>query len=399
MNPRLRLTVVIVPLTVAVVLGLACRPDLSSSVTGRNATSNPITADSVAESGASAHAAKQAPVRTSRIYTPAELHRRNPADWVGDLHTFGLRVFVAELKKPHANKFQRACVASLAAVRDAKRIASAGISVPANWQSWLARTPLGTEGCDQKRPTARRGDGLEFAALHHTRSSFPGILSADSITAVALVNQAIDAANQAANPTQLAALLSPILDASFALEDTSAALVQATVAETQSSGEYWYADNYTAMEDVTEAEHDDLVVGCYDGTYQGESFVLDNVTYTCNNGDWWASEMARHRGSASGRMRLTAAMRSPHVSRAGSEPSIQFARTALPFVSECEVSNGALYAGIVVSDAIGAVAGALRGWPGGVAGILVFASYTAIQTSAYGAWAGLGVRAYCRLVR
>lgn len=209
------------------------------------------------------------------------------------------------------------------------------------------------------------------------------------------VNQVYDVAAQASDPAQLAQLLSPIVDASFALEDTSAAVVQATVAETQSSAEYWYQDNYSAIQDVVEAEHTDLVDGCASGQYEGYSFEVDGTTYACDGGYWVASAMTHARPQMRDRVSFVAsswASRSGHARRRSSS---QFKVVSLTHSGDCEVSNGALYAGIIVSDAFGAGLGAWRFWGLGPAGIAAGAAYYGLRSSGSGAVAAAGVRAYC----
>lgn len=189
-----------------------------------------------------------------------------------------------------------------------------------------------------------------------------------------MIEDIYDAVQTSATPTQLAAALSPILDASFALDTLEEEMVQAALSVSQSSAEYWYDNNYSQMAVVASEASSELAEGCANGTMQGQTYESSGLSWQCQNLQW-----------------LQIAFKLKQ-----SDGYFRFASLPLGTSFSCP-SVGALYAGIAFADAAGAVYGAVRGWRLGLIGVAISGAWRAAQFSGGGAWTALGVDLFCNV--
>lgn len=120
-------------------------------------------------------------------------------------------------------------------------------------------------------------------------------LSAATYTALADIESEAAAAS---NPTDLAGRLSPILDSAPSLGRDSV-VIQTVIGITQGSYEEWYGG--TALLAVADPMEDDLRL-CEQGQYEDQTYVLEDMTYVCHNGEWL---MARYHGPTHPQLRIT----------------------------------------------------------------------------------------------
>jgi hypothetical protein len=193
--------------------------------------------------------------------------------------------------------------------------------------------------------------------------------------ATAMVNDVQAATSTASNPTELAGMLSPILDASLTLDTMQGGVVQAVISVAQSSSEHWYANDYAEMMVVAEASANDLNNQCSNGQLEGSSYdAPGGVTYICMNGSWLASVG----GVSPGR------------------PRIILTRSERALV--CDVPKWVLYAGIAVGDVASGIVGGVRGGIAGPLGALAMGAYYAVRGSASTAWGMLAVHLFCAMI-
>lgn len=214
--------------------------------------------------------AQVSPVR----YSPEELHRRNPADWVGVAHNRLLTMAAEELKKPGV-RFSDLCSRLQQRLSEPYAFKGTERNFPSNWRNYIPQA-VG------RSPLCKRGAPFQ---------SVSGVIAPVAVTddfspaAYALMADAEAAVDVSDDPTELAGELSPILDAASSLDPLDEEGVQAVVAVTQSSFEYWYDNSYAALEAAYD-EVDEELSGCANGTMEDEQCSAGGNTYQCEDLEW-----------------------------------------------------------------------------------------------------------------
>lgn len=210
---------------------------------------------------------------TTVRYSPAELHRRNPADWVGVAHNRFLAMAAEELKKPGV-RLSDLCSRLQQRLSEPNAFTETERHFPSNWRDYFPQALRETPLC------MRRG-----LFQHASGVSAPVALTDFSPAAYALMSDAEAAVNVSDDPTELAGELSPILDAASSLDPLDEEGVQAVVSVTQSSYEYWYDNNYAATAAAYD-EADEELSGCENGTMEDEQRIAGSNTYQCTDLEW-----------------------------------------------------------------------------------------------------------------
>lgn len=330
-----------------IVLAIGCRDgNAPSEVSGTKVP---------AKIAGSALTSRVAPQRAA--YTPAEIHQRNPADWVGVAHNQLLSYFVQELRKPGV-KMKDMCSRMMHHLADPAALLPVQEKLPNGWRLRMQHDFAGSALCRPPTTTHRASKSLVMNWF---------VLDDFGTEAHALfddVNEAIDGSD---DPTELASALSPILDAAEELGEIDEAGVQAVVAVAQNSYEYWYASNYAeivAVESSVEEELDD----CFLGQMEEETREADGLTWICHDSDWVV--VALRNGS-----------RQRSFLHLVSYPPVPTKAVACwPWGLRLRV--------IGWGDVAGGISGAIYGIPGGILGILASSITYAVggsATTAFGA--------------
>lgn len=214
--------------------------------------------------------------RTSDGVSPAELHARNPMDWVGRAHSAVLDVVRREMEKPNSRS-DNLCAAVSAWIDHPQGLIAVAPQVKAKYRPFLHRTLAESRLCNVRKIAKTGATPLRPASYWAAQNEVPGS------AAEAAVVQVQDAVEAASDPTDLASRLSPIFDASLSMSELDATYVQTTISVGQSSYEYWY--DGSALNGMYSSEKSELD-RCYAGTYEGMTFEADGVTYLCHNSRW-----------------------------------------------------------------------------------------------------------------
>ena len=302
-------------------------------------------------------------------YSPSELHEANPKDWVGRAHNMLLAMVITEWKKPGI-RFVDLCPLLLARFEEPGAFQGEDLGFPADWKDGLSQAFRQSVVC-RRRSTFRNtaASGGELIAIVEDFSSAAYDLFDDIQVAV----------DESSTPTELASALSPILNASYALDDTDEAGVQAVLAVAQSSFEYWYADNYAAIIAVENETATDFLDGCSNGSMENEQYEAEGQTFQCQDHEW--------------RMVLWRSQGSLGLAQLVSSPSRKRETTVLACPTP-ESSHKILVAG----DVAGGMAGAVLGIGGTPAGMLVLSVASSAASSTGVAWVQSVISFFCALL-
>ena len=219
-------------------------------------------------------------------YTPAELHAKNPMDWVGVAHNLMLAEVITEWKKPNT-RFRDLCARLQASLDNPQKFQAVASQLSSERRQEAKAHLAESDLCARPRSRGSIARPLVVRSISMVQQPPPDTLLAifDNIEA---------ALDEATDPTDLAARLSPALEASLTMSSQDSLEVQTGVAVAQNSYEHWYANSGAAYDDVySEAEAE--IELCYDGEYENEEIEVNGQTYRCQNSDWY---MIRFRRSA-----------------------------------------------------------------------------------------------------
>ena len=216
-------------------------------------------------------------------YSAAELHRRNPFDWIGQLHNRAMKAVVLELRKPNVSS-KDLCSRMKAWLTNPENLGRA--NQEPRWDrertaEALDRTPL----CSPPGKLASAFRQVSWTSL--TQSETP------SATAEALYSQIEEAVHTATDPNNLAYQLSPIATAAEGLTSYDYTYVTEGIAIAQASFEHWYDENnFNELYDELADEYD----LCFSGQYENGSFEgYDGITYICQGSEWRQSSFSGDR--------------------------------------------------------------------------------------------------------
>jgi hypothetical protein len=297
----------------------------------------------------------------------AELHRKNPMDWVGVLHN----EILDEARRDMINTHKMPTDVCGRVHRFLSTSAHPKLrGAPAAVQQAVS-DKLVTD-CKEKFKEPKRDQVFRNAAYRSQESSFTQTFW----DAVARIQVQADAAY---DPGDLASRLAPILETTYSMNELDAAGVQAVISVTLSSVEYWW--DGTALSSYDQQYNYDYN-RCLGGTAYGIVFDAGAVYHTCVvGGDPSVQQPLRGappRGSAGAHamVRLAAyepgAVVAPQIVTCG-----QSGFSRLRSVWNADVA-GASH-GAVVGMIAGAVAGGLSGaiWGAGMGTVLGAGSFSA----------------------
>lgn len=379
MKKPLGLVAVSLAVTAAVVV--ACAGDLLARPAATRSRAESRIADRSTGRANSLRTTNGVATHTTR-YTLAQLHRRNPVDWVGRAHNAGLDFMFAQMR--HHVRFHDACLRMVARVADS--LNTNGPRVPAEMVvPWVGKN------CSLL--TAKRADNafqqasLMLAPAPIARARFKGYVVSDS--AYALLSQIQGAADTIQNVTSFESVLGPILDAASTLSDDSS-VVQAAVSVAEYSAEYWTTSG--TIDSAYSAVSTDMFEGCHSGEYEGQSYTSDAGLVTCDGGEWLVSSPAAWNRTSS-----PAVMHFASFQRTGAGV-MHFASSRGSWCTAAN-SNWGLAVGVIGGDVGGGIIGGLGGFfLGGGATAGAGAVVVGVSSSAAVAVGWLGFRFICRII-
>ena len=301
-------------------------------------------------------------------YSPSELHAANPKDWVGRAHNMLLAMAIEEWKKPGV-RFVDLCSVLLARLEEPGAFQGEDLGFPAGWREGLPEAFRQSVLC-RRRSTFHNtsASGGELIAMVEDFSSAAYDLFDD-------IQAAVD---ESSTPSEVASALSPILNASYALDDTDEAGVQAVLSVAQSSFEYWYESNYAAITAVNHETATDFLDGCSNGSMENEQYEAEGQMFQCQDQQW--------------RMILSRSQRSLSGAQLVSNPKPKRETTLLACPTP-ESSHKVLIAG----DVAGGMAGAVLGIGGTPAGMLALSVVGSAASSTAVAWTQSVISFFCAL--
>jgi hypothetical protein len=223
-------------------------------------------------------------ISATAVRLRADLHGRNQHDAVGLAHNRLLDDLRKELRKP-GHLTNNLCEYALAFLAADGRIPSAARLTTAQ------RRQLAAKGAGASRLCTKSLAWAVSPASHR----WP-IVPQESPELMALSGQIESAIDLSANSYDLAARLTPVVDAAATLPEIDNAIVLATVSVAQSSFEYWETQ-YTSFESEFNSEYGDCLINRRDSGYSEEAARDSCLGGTSSYQTFWSWPTAPRRSS------------------------------------------------------------------------------------------------------
>ena len=333
-NSRLRAAGLIASLTLATVFLLvaacadATRPD---------------------DGSAAANDARVTPSHQRSAKARDELQRRNPNDWVGQVHNASLDRFRADMRKP-GTMTRNVCSYLM------DFVAAEDFSPPGATTRIVAAQRNGARAVAERDPLCRHQYRARAAAFRQGDLSEISLSRSASVIAYGI----LDAVEVASDRHDLAQRLLPLLDASASLGEPERSAMQAAISTAQSSYEYWEVELPAAQSEF-KAEYYDCA-----SSHKLAGYTSDDALAAC---------------MGAGAAYMSAPFANPYAKQG---PLFLTAR----FPRSCSLKTQ--FKRLAGADASGAIIGAVKGIIGGGAGILAGAAagagYGSLAAFLKGTW-------------